>query len=49
MHLSPLTIRTLESDEGRIVEEGKHEDLIRGSGRYALLHRVQTGEAIDAA
>ncbi|WP_119300772.1 type I secretion system permease/ATPase [Dongia deserti] len=47
------TVRTCDRiitiEQGRIVEDGKHEDLIRSGGRYALLHRVQTGEVIDAA
>jgi subfamily B ATP-binding cassette protein HlyB/CyaB len=41
--------RIIAVEQGRIVEEGKHEDLIRSGGRYALLHRMQSGEAIDAA
>jgi subfamily B ATP-binding cassette protein HlyB/CyaB len=41
--------RIIAIEQGRIVEEGKHEDLIRSGGRYALLHRMQSGEAIDAA
>ncbi|HEU4826498.1 MAG TPA: type I secretion system permease/ATPase [Dongiaceae bacterium] len=41
--------RIVTVEQGRIVEEGKHEDLIRSGGRYALLHRMQSGEAIDAA
>jgi len=41
--------RIITIEQGHIVEEGKHDDLIRSGGRYALLHRVQTGEVIDAA
>jgi subfamily B ATP-binding cassette protein HlyB/CyaB len=41
--------RIITVEQGRIVEEGRHEDLIRSGGRYALLHRMQSGEAIDAA
>jgi ATP-binding cassette, subfamily B, bacterial HlyB/CyaB len=41
--------RIITIEQGRIVEEGKHDDLIRSGGRYALLHRVQSGEVIDAA
>ncbi|HEV8389618.1 MAG TPA: type I secretion system permease/ATPase [Dongiaceae bacterium] len=41
--------RIITVEQGRIVEEGKHDDLIRSGGRYALLHRVQSGEVIDAA
>ena len=41
--------RIITVEQGHIVEEGKHDDLIRSGGRYALLHRVQSGEVIDAA
>ena len=41
--------RIITIEQGRIVEDGKHDDLIRSGGRYALLHRVQSGEVIDAA
>ena len=34
---------TLEA--GRIVERGSHEDLLRANGRYADLHRRQSGNA----
>jgi len=32
-------------DEGRICEQGRHDDLIAAGGIYASLWRVQTGEA----
>ncbi len=41
--------RIITIEQGRIIEEGKHEELIRSGGRYALLHRMQSGEVIDAA
>jgi subfamily B ATP-binding cassette protein HlyB/CyaB len=41
--------RIITIEQGRIVEEGKHEELIHSGGRYALLHRMQSGEVIDAA
>jgi ATP-binding cassette, subfamily B, bacterial HlyB/CyaB len=41
--------RIITIEQGRIVEEGKHEDLVGSGGRYALLHRMQSGEVIDAA
>jgi len=41
--------RIIAIEQGRIVEEGKHEELIHSGGRYALLHRMQSGEVIDAA
>ncbi|HWE07117.1 MAG TPA: ABC transporter ATP-binding protein, partial [Rhizomicrobium sp.] len=31
-------------DDGRVVEEGRHHDLIRANGLYASLWRIQTGE-----
>ena len=34
-------IVTLEA--GRLVEDGRHEDLVRSNGRYANLHRLQAG------
>ena len=30
-------------NEGRVVERGRHEDLVRGGGLYALLHGLQQG------
>jgi ATP-binding cassette, subfamily B, bacterial HlyB/CyaB len=41
--------RIITIEQGRIIEEGKHEELIHSGGRYALLHRMQSGEVIDAA
>ena len=41
--------RIVAMEKGRIVEEGTHEELIGSGGRYALLHRMQSGEVIDAA
>lgn len=41
--------RIITIEQGRIVEDGKHDELIRSEGRYALLHRVQSGEVTDAA
>jgi subfamily B ATP-binding cassette protein HlyB/CyaB len=35
--------RIITVERGRIVEDGSHEDLIRGGGRYAALHRMQAG------
>ncbi len=36
-------------DEGRVIEQGRHEELVRANGLYAALWRIQTGEsAADA-
>jgi subfamily B ATP-binding cassette protein HlyB/CyaB len=35
--------RIITIDRGRIVEDGTHEELVRTGGRYATLHRLQTG------
>ncbi len=35
--------RIITIDRGRIVEDGTHEELVRTGGRYAMLHRLQTG------
>jgi subfamily B ATP-binding cassette protein HlyB/CyaB len=40
--------RIITIDRGRLVEEGTHETLVQLGGRYAQLHRLQTGRA-DAA
>ncbi|MDP3855047.1 ABC transporter ATP-binding protein [Phenylobacterium sp.] len=37
--------RILVFDEGRIVEEGRHADLVRKGGAYARLHAVTEGTA----
>ncbi|WP_296747226.1 type I secretion system permease/ATPase [Mesorhizobium sp.] len=35
--------RILTLDQGRLVEDGTHDDLVNGNGRYASLHRLQAG------
>ena len=34
--------RILTLDQGRLTEDGTHEELIRRGGRYAMLHRLQS-------
>jgi subfamily B ATP-binding cassette protein HlyB/CyaB len=38
-----LAHRIITVERGRIVEDGSHDELIREGGRYAMLHRAQTG------
>src|SRR5581483_9054101 len=40
--------RILVFDEGRIVEEGRHDELVHADGLYAELYRTQFGRALDA-
>lgn len=35
--------RILTLEDGRLVEDGRHEDLVRSNGRYASLFRLQAG------
>jgi ATP-binding cassette, subfamily B, bacterial HlyB/CyaB len=35
--------RIITVERGRIVEDGRHEELLRTGGRYATLHRMQAG------
>jgi subfamily B ATP-binding cassette protein HlyB/CyaB len=35
--------RIITIERGRVVEDGSHDELIRSSGRYAALHRLQAG------
>jgi ATP-binding cassette subfamily B protein len=35
-------------DEGRVVERGRHDDLIAADGIYAAMWKVQTGEIVQA-
>jgi ATP-binding cassette, subfamily B, bacterial len=41
--------RILVMDEGRIVEEGRHEELVRAGGLYADLYRTQLERAAEPA
>jgi subfamily B ATP-binding cassette protein HlyB/CyaB len=40
--------RIITIERGHIVEDGSHNDLLRHGGRYASLHRIQSGEVIHA-
>jgi subfamily B ATP-binding cassette protein HlyB/CyaB len=35
--------RILTIDDGRLAEDGTHDDLIQNGGRYANLYRMQAG------
>ena len=35
--------RILTIERGRLVEDGSHDELIHTGGRYASLHRLQSG------
>jgi subfamily B ATP-binding cassette protein HlyB/CyaB len=35
--------RIITIEQGRVVEDGSHDQLIRSAGRYASLHRLQAG------
>jgi ATP-binding cassette, subfamily B, bacterial HlyB/CyaB len=35
--------RIITIEQGRVVEDGTHDQLIRSAGRYANLYRLQAG------
>ncbi|SHN04303.1 ATP-binding cassette, subfamily B, HlyB/CyaB [Roseibium suaedae] len=41
--------RILTIENGRIVEDGSHEVLVKAGGRYSKLWGIQSGNAVDAA
>src|SRR3984957_8558846 len=48
--LPPVAIadRIITVERGRIVEDGRHDELLRTGGRYATLHRMQAGHHAGA-
>ncbi|WP_328748272.1 ABC transporter ATP-binding protein/permease [Streptomyces sp. NBC_00285] len=47
LNLAPDADRILVVDHGRIVEVGRHEELLAWGGAYARLHRSQNGAVMD--
>jgi len=43
MACPPIPIIILVVEQGNIVEDGGHDDLIRQQGHYARLHALQVG------
>ncbi|MFJ9536989.1 ABC transporter ATP-binding protein [Streptomyces sp. NPDC101225] len=49
LNLAPDADRILVVDRGRIVETGRHEELLAWGGAYARLHRSQNNAVLDTA
>ena len=47
LNLAPDADRILVVDRGRIVETGRHEELLARGGAYSRLHRSQNNAAMD--
>ncbi len=47
LNLAPDADRILVVDRGRIVETGRHEELMARGGAYARLHRSQNNAVMD--
>jgi ATP-binding cassette subfamily B protein len=47
LNLAPDADRILVVDRGRIVESGRHEELLARGGAYARLHRSQNNAVTD--
>ncbi len=47
LNLAPDADRVLVVDRGRIVETGRHDDLLARDGAYARLHRSQNNAVLD--
>ncbi len=39
--------RIITIEKGRVLEDGKHDDLVKSNGRYATLYAMQNGKAGD--
>ncbi|UXY28282.1 ABC transporter ATP-binding protein [Streptomyces sp. HUAS TT20] len=49
LNLAPDADRILVVDRGRVVETGRHEELLARGGAYSRLHRSQNNAAMDTA
>jgi ATP-binding cassette subfamily B protein len=47
LNLAPDADRVLVVDRGRIVETGRHDELLARGGAYARLHRSQNNAVMD--
>tara|TARA_R110000868_G_scaffold373543_1_gene637749 strand:- start:137827 stop:140040 length:2214 start_codon:yes stop_codon:yes gene_type:complete len=41
--------RIITVEDGQVIEDGTHDDLVRKGGRYAKLYQLQAGTVIDVA
>ena len=43
LSITPMVDRILVLEEGRLVEEGNHNQLLERNGKYAVMYRTQAG------